>query len=89
MKRMEPAMKKWAIFLRGKVIPSGDKTIEEIQRNPTDIMGWYKEEAMKAWKNIFPLTEVSARLGYLPMEDEVWITTPNPYWHFLMDKSKF
>ena len=45
---MEPAMKKWAIFLRGKVIPSGDKTVEEIQRNPTDIMGWYKEKAMKA-----------------------------------------
>ena len=37
----------------------------------------------------FPLTEVSARLGYLPMTDEAWFTTPNPYWHFLTDQPKF
>jgi len=86
---MEPVMEKWAISLRGKVIPLGGKTIEGIQRDPTDIIGWYKEEAMEAWKNIFPLTEVSAQLGYLMMKDESWITMPNPYWHFLMDKSKF
>ena len=80
---------KWAIFLKGKVIPIGDKTMESIQRDPTDIMGYYEMEAMEAWKNLFPLTEVSARLGYLPMADEAWIMTPNPYWHFLMDKPKF
>lgn len=44
---------------------------------------------MEAWKNIFPFTKVSARLGFLPIEDEAWIKTPNPYWHFLMDKQKF
>lgn len=54
-----------------------------------DIMGWYEEEALEAWKNIFPLTKVSARLGFLPMDNEAWIKTPNPYWHFLMDKQKF
>ena len=80
---------KWAIFLREKVIPIGDKTIEGIQRDPTDIMGWHDVEAMEAWKNLFPLTEVSAHLGFLPMEDETWISTPNPFWHFLMDKPKF
>ena len=86
---METAVEKWETFLKGKVIPIGDRTIEGIQRDPTDIMGWYEEEAMEAWKNIFPLIEVSARLGFLPMEDEAWITTPNPYLHFLMDKPKF
>ena len=39
---------RWAIFLKGKVIPIGDKTIEGIQRDPTDIMGWYEEEALVA-----------------------------------------
>lgn len=53
-------MEKWAIFLKGKVFPIGDKTIEGIQRDPTDIMGWFEEEAMEAWKNIFSLIEVSA-----------------------------
>ena len=87
--QMNQSDAKWAIFLKGKVIPIGDKTIESIQRDPTYIMGYYEMEAMEAWKNLFPLTEVSARLGYLPMADEAWITTPNPYWHFLMDKLKF
>ena len=63
--------------------------IEGIQRDPTDIMGWYEKEALVAWKNIFPLTKVSARLGYLPIEDVAWIKTPNPYWHFLMDRPTF
>lgn len=57
---MEIAMEKWAIFLKGKVFSIGDKTIEGIQRDPTDIMGWFEEEAMEAWKNIFSLIEVSA-----------------------------
>nr|POE54011.1 hypothetical protein CFP56_35188 [Quercus suber] len=86
---ISPCDAKWAILLKGKVIPIVEKTVEGIQRDPTDIMGWYEMEAMEAWKNLFPLTEVSARRGYLPIEDEAWITTPNPYWHFLMDKSKF
>ena len=79
LRRMNIATERWAIFLKGKVIPNGDKTIEGKQRDPTDIMGWYEEEALVAWKNIFPLTEVSARLGYLPMEDKAWLKTPNPY----------
>ena len=86
---MEPLVKRWTISLRGKVIPIGDRMIEGIQRNLIDIMGWYEEEAMEAWKNIFSLTKVSARLGYLPIEDKAWIKTVNLYWHFLMDKPKF
>ena len=67
---MDLKVEKCPIFLRGKVIPIGDSTIEGIQKDLKDIMGWYEVETMEAWKNIFPLTEVSARLGYLSMEDE-------------------
>ena len=45
---MDLQVKKWAIFLGGKVIPVGDSTIEVIQRDPIDIMGWYEAEAMEA-----------------------------------------
>ena len=40
-----------------------------------------------AWKNIFPLTETSRRLGYLPLKDKAWVRTPNLWWWFLMDRS--
>ena len=86
---METAMEKWAIFLKGKVIPIGDKTIEGIYGDPTDIMGWYEVEAMEAWKNLFPLIEVSAHRGFLLMEDEAWITTPNLYWHSFWTSQNF
>lgn len=89
LRNMNSTTERWAMFLKGKVIPIGDQMIDGIQRDPTDIMGWYEEEALVAWKNIFPLTEVSDWLGYLPMEDEAWVKTPNPYWHFLMDRPKF
>nr|POE51218.1 hypothetical protein CFP56_14657 [Quercus suber] len=55
--------------------------IEGFQRDPTNIMGWYKEEALEPRKNNFPFIEVSARLGFLPMEDEAWVKTPNLYWY--------
>nr|POE83481.1 hypothetical protein CFP56_52333 [Quercus suber] len=73
----------------GNIIPVGKSTITRIQRDPTKIMGRYNTEEMEAWKNIFPLIEVSARLGYLPLIDEAWFTIPNPYWHFLMDQPNF
>ena len=59
LRKMNSPTERWAIFLNGKVIPIEDRTIEGIQRDPTVIMGWYKEEAFVAWKNIFPLTEMS------------------------------
>nr|POE50109.1 hypothetical protein CFP56_73617 [Quercus suber] len=67
----------------------GKSTIVGIQRDPTKIMGWYNAEEMEAWKNIFPLKEVSAHLGYLPLTEEAWLTTPKAYWHFLIDQPKF
>ena len=73
----------------GEYNPSGEINN---YRNPKGLDGdyrWYNTEEMEAWKNIFPLTEVSACLGYLPLTDEAWFTTPNLYWHFLMDQPKF
>ena len=60
IRKMNSPTERWAIFLNGKVIPIEDRMTEGIQRDPTDIMGWYEEEALVAWKNIFPLTEMSA-----------------------------
>ena len=60
IRKMNSPTERWAIFLKGKVIPIRDKTIERIQRDLTDIMGWYEEEALVAWKKIFALIKVSA-----------------------------
>ena len=35
---------------------------------------------------MFPLRVRSRQLGYLPMKDEAWIMTPNPWWQFLTDR---
>ena len=70
---------KWTIFYQGKVIPVGNETIQWIRQYPNEICGWFKLELMLAWKNMFPLTEESKRLGYLPLNDEAWVTTPNPW----------
>ena len=43
-------------------------------------------DLMIAWKNIFPLTETSKWLGWLPMKDEAWVNTPNPWWRFLTNR---
>ncbi len=82
---MAEAVDKWAIFLRNKVIPVGEETIEWIQSNPTSIWGWYDPEIKAAGENIFPLTEKSKALGFLEQMDSAWILTPNPWWYFLMD----
>ena len=44
-------------------------------------------ELKKAWKWIFPLTEVSAREGDLPLSDPAWVMAKNPWWQFLVDIS--
>ncbi|XP_050247925.1 uncharacterized protein LOC126695284 [Quercus robur] len=77
---------KWGILYKGKIIPVSDSTIRWIRQDPTEVWGWFETELMVAWKNIFPLTERSKQLGYLPLKDEAWITTPNPWWRFLTDR---
>nr|POE76608.1 hypothetical protein CFP56_15302 [Quercus suber] len=56
------------------------------QARPDGGMGWFDLEFMIAWKNLFPLTEASKRLGYLPMEDKAWALTLNLWWRFLSDR---
>ena len=77
---------KWGIFYKGKVIPVGDETIRWIRQDPTEVWGWFKLELMITWKNMFLLTEISKRLGYLPLKDEAWSTTLNSWWRFLIDR---
>ena len=60
--------------------------INMIKRDPTEIIGWFEWELMKAWQNLFPLTEMSCRTGFLPLSDEAWSSTPDPWWRFLMDR---
>ena len=42
-----------------------------------EIWGWFELELAQAWKNMFPLTDLSKRLVYLPLKDEAWMLTPN------------
>lgn len=79
------ARNSWAIFYKGKVIPIGDDMINWIRRDPTEIWGWFEIDLMQVWKNMFPLTKMSKNLGYLPLKDEAWSLTPNPWWRFLLD----
>ncbi|KAL4596468.1 hypothetical protein ACB092_12G165900 [Castanea dentata] len=51
-----------------------------------NIWGWFEMDLMQAWKNMFPLTETSKNLGYLPLKDEAWSLTLNPWWRFLIDR---
>ena len=76
----------WAIFYKGKIIPIGDQTIQWIRQDPTEVWGWFDLELMLAWKNIFPLTEESRGLGYLPLKNKAWEIMPNPWWQFLTDR---
>ena len=64
----------------------GDETIRWIKQDPTEVWGWFETDLMVAWKNLFPLTERSNQVGYLPLKDKAWITTPNPWWRFLTDR---
>ncbi|KAF3954929.1 hypothetical protein CMV_019789 [Castanea mollissima] len=71
---------------KGKAIPIGDNTINWIRRDPMNIWGWFEMDLMQAWKNMFPLTKTSKNLGYLPLKDEAWSLTLNPWWRFLIDR---
>lgn len=78
--------KKWAIFYEGKIIPIGDETIQWIRKDPTKIWGWFDLELMLVWKNMFPLTEESMRLGYLPLKNATWVMTLKPWWKFVTNR---
>lgn len=64
----------------------GNETIRWIQHDLIEIWGWFDVELMGAWKNLFPLAELNRQVGFLPLNDEVWIITPNLWWRFLTDR---
>ena len=70
LKTMEKAQERWEIFYKGKIIPIGDTMINMIKRDPMEVMGWFEWELMQAWRNLFPLTDLSHRIGFLPIMDE-------------------
>ena len=76
---------KWAMLYKNKIIPIGDETIKWIRQDPTEIWGWFDLELMLAWKNMFPLTEESREMGYLPLMNKAWELTLNPWWRFVTD----
>ena len=77
---------KWALFYKGKIVPIEDETIKWIKQDPTKIWRWFDLELMLAWKNIFPLTGESGELGFLPLLNTAWESTPNPWWRFVTDR---
>ena len=46
--------------------------------NPIRAMGWSNCNLTKVWKLVFPLTKMSAELGFLPLTDPTWGLIPNP-----------
>lgn len=57
--------------------------IVEIRAKPMHVMGWFDRKLAIAWRNIFPLTGDSARLGFLPLTDPTWGKMLNLWWQFL------
>ena len=51
---------------------------EERRVNPIKAMGWSNRNLIKVWKLVFPLTKMSAELGFLPLTDPTWGLIPNP-----------
>ena len=49
----------WAILLKGQIWEVPPVMLEHIRATPTATLGWYDQEFLTAWKNIFPLTSES------------------------------
>ena len=62
---------------KNQVIPIPDETIAQIRASPTDTLGWFKEKLRAAWKNLFPITPTSLKMGDLALEHLAWGSTPN------------
>nr|POE88887.1 hypothetical protein CFP56_47440 [Quercus suber] len=72
-----------AINVEGVVVEIPEVVLDKIPGNPTRVMGWVNNKLRKAWKNIFPLTETSAREGGLDLLDPMWTKARNTWWEFL------
>lgn len=76
---------KWAINLEGRIVEIPSMVIDEIRARLTHQMGWFSAKLRKAWKLIFPLTSMSATLGFLPLTNPTRGMMTNPWWNFLAD----
>ena len=68
----------WAIQVKGKLMEIPAIVI-------THKMGWFNSDLKEAWRWIFPLTLVSAKLGKLPLSDPTWVEMKNLWWSHLTD----
>ena len=68
----------WAIQVKGKLVEIPAIVV-------TQKMGWFNPDLKEAWRWIFPLTPVSAKLGKLPFSDPAWVEMKNLWWSHLTD----
>lgn len=61
---------RWAINLIGRTMEFPEVGIAETKAKPTHVTGWLDRKLALAWRKTFPLMEVSARLGFLPLTKE-------------------
>ena len=54
----------------------------QIRARLTMIWGWFDPDEMKAWRDIFPITPESRKMGWLPLSDPAWMEWANPWWIF-------
>lgn len=55
-----------------------DNSVDKVRPN-RNMGGCFELELTLAWKNLFPLMETSEKLGFVPMNDEAWCITSNPW----------
>ena len=75
----------WAIWHRNKAIIVPDKVIAQIRASPTNHLGDFEGELGTMWKNLFPITPSSVRIGNLDLNHPAWGKTLKPWWKFLTD----
>ena len=75
----------WAIWLQNRLVEVLDEVILLIRASPTKELEWCNAEMGLAWKNIFPITLESRKIGIIPLDHPAWGLTPNPWWSFITD----
>ena len=63
---------------------SGDSYYRDSSKS-NSLMCWFNHKLKKAWNFIFPLTEMIANKGTLPLTNPLWGEIPNPWWIFLLE----
>ena len=76
---------RWAINMKGKIITLGDSTINEIHRSNND-HGEVRDRINGSMDEHLPTKLANRQLADLSMAEEAWMTTPKPWWNFIMDR---